>query len=193
MIRMKSIAWICVVIGLSALILDFTLQSKILVSRYAFPFLFSVFGVCVALTTYGLMRVRVQELELARSSSDKNLQESEARFERIFNTSPIPLFVSSLSEGKVLAANEAAENQFGLKGVDHRGLRTPDFYVNPAERTQFAERIAKEGRSSHLVQLRKHGGETFWAAVSSQKMMQTTDSYYKRPLRKTALPIHSNL
>ena len=171
MIRKKSIAWICVVIGLSAVILDFTLQSKVLVSRYAFPVLFTVFGVCVALTTYALMRVRLQELELAQSSSDRNLQESEARFERIFNNSPIPLFVTSLADGRVLAANESAILQFGLKGIDPKGLKSPDFYVNPTERDQFAERLKKEGRATHLVQLRTLAGKPFWAAVSSQKMM----------------------
>jgi PAS domain-containing protein len=161
MIRKKSIAWIAVVIGLSALILDITLQSRILASWYAFPVLFSAFGICVAVTTYALMRVRLQELERLQSSSDRNLQESEARFEKIFNSSPIPLFVTNLSDGKVLAANESSVLQFGLTGVDPSGLKAPDFYVNPAERTQFAERIAKEGRSSHLVQLKTFAGKTF--------------------------------
>src|SRR5262245_59207221 len=141
MTRMKSIAWIAVVIGLSALILDIALQSKILASRYAFPVLFGAFGVCVAVTTYALMRVRLQELEKAQSSSNRNLQESEARFERIFNSSPIPLFVTTFSDGKVLAANQSSVRQFGLVGVDPSGLKAPDFYVNPAERIQIAERI----------------------------------------------------
>jgi PAS domain S-box-containing protein len=86
MIRKKYIAWIAIVIGLSALILDFTLQSNILVSRYAFPVLFSVFGVCVALTTYAIFRIRVRELETAQTFSttekvgaERALRESEQR------------------------------------------------------------------------------------------------------------------
>jgi hypothetical protein len=42
--------------------------------------------------------------------------------------------------------------------------------VNPVERAQFAERIAKEGHANHLVQLKTLAGGTFWAAVSSQRM-----------------------
>ena len=128
-IRNKQILWIAVVIGLSAVILDLILQSRVLVSRYAFPILFSVFSVCVALTTFALFRLRVRELENAQTSSRKDLRDSEARFEHIFNSSPIPLFVTSLSTGKVQAANESAILQFGLAGVDPTGLSAPDFYV----------------------------------------------------------------
>jgi PAS domain S-box-containing protein len=170
MISKKSIAWIAIVIALSTLILDVTLQSSGPISRYVFALLFSVLGACVALTTYALLRPRLRELENAQTSSTKNLQESEARFERIFNSSPVPLFVTNLADGRVLAANESAVAQFGLKGVDPKGLKAPDFYVDPAERIQFADRIAKEGRASHLVQLKALTGKTFWAAVSSQKM-----------------------
>ena len=158
------------VIGISALILDITLQSKILVSRFAFPVLFAAFSACVALTTFALLRLRVRELEKAQTSTDRNLRDSESRFEHIFNNSPIPLFVTSLSTGKVQAANESAIRQFGIGNVDPTSLSAPDFYVNPIERTQFAERIAKVGRANHLVQLRTLAGGTFWAAVSSQKM-----------------------
>jgi PAS domain S-box-containing protein len=170
LMRIKSIVWIAVVIGLSAVILDMTLQSKVLVSRYAFPVLFSAFSVCVALTTFALLRLRVRELEKAQTSTDKDLRDSEARFERIFNSSPIPLFVTSLSTGKVQAANESAIRQFGLGDIDPTGLSAPDFYVNPAERAEFAARIAKSGRANHLIQLKTLAGGTFWAAVSSQKM-----------------------
>jgi len=170
MIQNKSIIWIAALIGLSAVILDITLQSKVLVSRFSFPVLFIAFGACVALATFALLRLRVRELEKAQTSSNKTLQESEARFERIFNTSPIPLFVTNLATGKVQAANESAIVQFGLKGVDPVGLSAPDFYVNSSERAPFAERIAKEGRANHLVQLRTLSGDLFWAAVSSQKM-----------------------
>ena len=170
MIHKKSIVWIAALIGLSAVILDITLQSKVLVSRYAFPILFSAFGACVVLTTFALFRLRVRELEKAETSFHKNLQESEARFERIFNTSPIPLFVTNLSTGKVQATNDSAIRQFGLTGVDPTGLSAPDFYVNPGERADFANRIANEGRANHLVQLRTLSGQSFWAAVSSQKM-----------------------
>ena len=171
LIRIKNIIWIALVIGISAVILDMTLQSKIVVSRFAFPVLFAVFSACVALTTFALLRLRVRELENAQTSTDKDLRDSEARFEHIFNNSPIPLFVTSLSTGKVQAANKSAIRQFGLGDADPTALSAPDFYVNPNERTQFAERIAKDGQANHLVQLRTRTGGTFWAAVSSQKMI----------------------
>jgi PAS domain S-box-containing protein len=132
--------------------------------------LFAAFSACVALTTFALLRLRVWELEKAQTSTDKDLKDSEARFEHIFNNSPIPLFVTSLSTGKVQAANKSAIRQFGIGDVDPAGLSAPDFYVNPAERSEFAERISKEGHASHLVQLRTLAGVSFWAAVSSQKM-----------------------
>jgi hypothetical protein len=63
MIAKKYIAWIAIVIGISAVILDFDASIQHLVSRYAFPVLSCVFGVCVALTTYAIFRIRVRELE----------------------------------------------------------------------------------------------------------------------------------
>jgi hypothetical protein len=86
-IRIKNFVWIAVVIGISAVILDMTVQSKILVSRFAFPVLFAAFSACVALTTFALLRLRVRELEKAQTSTD-DLRDSEARFEHIFNNSP---------------------------------------------------------------------------------------------------------
>jgi PAS domain-containing protein len=79
MIRTKSIVWIAVVIGLSAVILDVTLQSDISLSRYAFALLFSALGAFVALATYALVRPRLRELESAQTSSKRNIQESEER------------------------------------------------------------------------------------------------------------------
>ena len=152
MIREKSILGIGVVLALAALILSITLQSRAGVSQLSIV----VFGLGVALTTYALQRLRVR----------KNLQASDARFELIFDSSPIPLFVTNLSTGKILNANKSAEIQFGLTRVDAQKMTAPNFYVDPAQRTALAQRVVKEGRYRQLLQLKTAAGVTFWAAVS---------------------------
>src|SRR5215467_3993133 len=63
-------------------------------------------GVTIAIS--GQFRSRMSQLEEARSTSSRDLQESEARFKQLFLASPFPATVTRLPDGKVLAANESA-------------------------------------------------------------------------------------
>lgn len=121
-----------------------------------------LFGASVALATYGFARVK-------RTSSEKNLQESEARFEQLFTASPIPALVSNFS-GKILAANESASAQFQVAPDQVQNVSAKDYYTDPSERVDFLDKVTREGRASQLLELRKANGDTFWASVSMRRI-----------------------
>jgi len=121
-----------------------------------------LFGAGVALITYGLSRAK-------RKSSEKNLKESEARFEQLFTSSPIPTLVTSLA-GSVLAANESAAVQFQVPPERVKNVSAKDFYADPSKRTAFLDQVSRDGRASQLLELRKMNGDSFWASVSMRRI-----------------------
>jgi PAS domain S-box-containing protein len=83
--------------------------------------------------------------------------------------SPFPAVVSRLDDHTVLAVNARTSEIIGIPQRDAVGLSVSDYYVDPAERIQLADRLRRDGRADNLrLQIKRASGEPFWVLASSR-------------------------
>src|SRR5215471_5268836 len=124
-------------------------------------------GVMIAMS--GQFRSRMSQLEEARSTSSRDLQESEARFKQLFLSSPFPATVTRLQDGKVLAANESASQRFGARLTEGLDVFSADFHADLSQRSVISQRIRTEGfLNDHLLPMKTASGQVFWASMSAR-------------------------
>jgi diguanylate cyclase (GGDEF)-like protein/PAS domain S-box-containing protein len=109
----------------------------------------------------GFSDVTAQKLaELAVRSSEQNLR-------AIFAAAPVPLVLSRERDQTVLLANQRAADLFGVPLDEVVGQRSPDYYVNQADRDANVALLMREGRvEDALIRMRKRNAAQFWATLS---------------------------
>jgi PAS domain S-box-containing protein len=87
----------------------------------------------------------------------------------LFDENPVPMVVTRLHGGEILAVNARTSVLFGLSPDQLIGRPMADFYQNPADRERVAEEI---GRLGHLddvrLSLRRRSGEPLWIIASAR-------------------------
>lgn len=105
----------------------------------------------------------------SRKQAEEQLRQSEEQFRAMAELSPSPIMITRQSDGYCLFANERAAQTFGGKLEETRGLKAPDFYVDPADREKVLERLARDGAVHDMeLQLKKVDGTPFWVIGSLQ-------------------------
>jgi PAS domain S-box-containing protein len=95
------------------------------------------------------------------------LKRADELLRMIVDTSPFPIVVSRVKDGKILFANEPTAEILGTSPSEIIGLKTPDFYADPDERTRILQTLAEKGVvRDREVQIRKSDGETVWMIFS---------------------------
>ncbi|MCC7044990.1 MAG: PAS domain S-box protein [Acidobacteria bacterium] len=90
-------------------------------------------------------------------------------FAQMFDVSPFPSVVSRLSDATVIAINRRTAEIFGQSQQDAVGQKVTDYYVDPSQRADLAERLTRDGRADHLrMQIRRPDGTPFWALFSAR-------------------------
>jgi PAS domain S-box-containing protein len=103
----------------------------------------------------------------SRKESEQRLQQNEQLLQVIFNALPQPVIVTQISDGTVLYANQQLGDLIGIPLEQIVGLRTPDFYANPADRLRFVQQLQKEGRvNAAEIQLKRHDGTFLWTEIT---------------------------
>ncbi len=101
------------------------------------------------------------------------LRESEERFRRIFEHSPITIAVASVPEGRLIAANEAAAKMFGYDLAADAGRTTEELqlWADPEDRRRCLDILRRDGRvDSFETRMRKSNGEIMNVLFSSALM-----------------------
>ena len=87
----------------------------------------------------------------------------------LFDVGPMPAVISRVRDNIIIAINKRTAELFEVSQEDAQGVRISDYYANPVERAQLAERIYKEGRADTMrVELRRPGAGSFWVMSSSR-------------------------
>lgn len=108
-----------------------------------------------------------QARELA-SLRTHELRGAQAMVRRLFETSPVALVVTKLSDQTVIVVNERASQMFGVPLEAAPGQKAPDFWVHPEDRERLIEGLRAHGRFDNLeAELRTVQGTTFWGLVSA--------------------------
>jgi PAS domain S-box-containing protein len=88
---------------------------------------------------------------------------------QLFDASPFPAVVSRLADHRVLAINQRASEVVGIAQADAVGVSVVDYYVDPAERTELAERLRRSGRVDDLrLRIKRANGNPLWVTASSR-------------------------
>jgi PAS domain S-box-containing protein len=123
----------------------------------------------VALRTEELARANanLQAQIDERRRADARLQASEARFRAIVETSPVPLCITSMPDGRILYTNEPLRALFGMSsGV---AANIADFYVDPLERERLIGHLRTEGSLRDTeVRFQRPDGSQFWAMATAR-------------------------
>lgn len=88
-------------------------------------------------------------------------QHSEARYQRLFEESPVALYRST-PEGRFLAVNRAFARLFGYATPEEvTGINAEALYLKPQERRRFLEALTREGiLRNHVAAYRHRSGRT---------------------------------
>ena len=90
-------------------------------------------------------------------------------FAQLFDVSPFPAVVSRLADHAVIAINKRTSEIFGLSQQEAIGQSVAQYYVDPNERAELADRLRRDGRADHLrVRIRRPDGAPFWALFSAR-------------------------
>ncbi len=90
---------------------------------------------------------RKEELEAVEKIYIQNLKASESRFLKIFNLSPIVIFITSVTDGRLLLVNRAFEKLFLFKREDVIGKTLTELKITEEEnKLSVAKNIKEKGR-----------------------------------------------
>ena len=106
-----------------------------------------------------------------RKRAEARLRESEARFVKIFQSSPVPIVISRLGDGTCLEVNEAWARWFGLPREEAVGKTALDLQVwaTPGDRDEFVQMLSTGIAVRNLeCRLRKRSGELADVLVSAE-------------------------
>lgn len=124
-----------------------------------------VFALMLALVAFLAGNIaRLRQVETA-------LRESEAKFYKLFDASPIWMVLTTAAEGRYIEVNRAFFQITGYRREEVLGHRTTDFglWVHPAERPAAIKKLLDSGHlDSFPVQLRMKSGEIrdfIWSAT----------------------------
>jgi len=100
------------------------------------------------------------------------LKQTEERLRLIVETVPIPILISSASDGAILFANTALGTLTGLPVQELLGRHTPDFYLDPSQRQTMLEALKQEGKlHNYELAIKKVDQTPLWTLVSMQSLM----------------------
>ncbi len=109
--------------------------------------------------------------ELERIRADAELQRSSERFSKVFATSPIPIAISSLAEGRYADVNPAYEGTFGWKREEVLGRTSLDIHLWPSaeERQRWVALLSATQRAQDFeTVLLTRAGDPLSVLVSAE-------------------------
>jgi PAS domain S-box-containing protein len=93
----------------------------------------------------------------------------EKLFTQLFDVSPFPAALTRLRDHVILAINRRTSEVFHIPQELARGLPVTNYYVDPAQREDLANRLRRDGAADNVrLQVRRHDGEAFWAQASAR-------------------------
>jgi PAS domain S-box-containing protein len=88
-------------------------------------------------------------------------------YAQLFHLSPFPAVVSRLDDSRVLAINARTATVIGMTPEEAVGVLASDYYVDPAQRQEVAERLGRDGLVDSIrLQIRRRSGEVLWVTAS---------------------------
>lgn len=104
-------------------------------------------------------------------AAEEILNRTQRTLATLLEASPFPLVVTRLDTGVVRYCNRRAADMFETPFSGLIGRTAPEFYVNPADREEFVEKLRNTGKVDDFVaQLKTRSGQPFWAMLSAKTL-----------------------
>ena len=105
----------------------------------------------------------------AQRLAEQAVRQSAQSIRTLFAAAPVPIVLTSIKDGRVLMANQRASDLYGIPLDRIIGERSPDYYVDPAERTKLLDEVRARGQVDRFeARMRTHDGSEFWALISAR-------------------------
>lgn len=105
----------------------------------------------------------------AQKIAEAAVRRSEHSVRALFAAAPVAMCLVSLENDTVVFGNQSCADLFGLPLEELEGQRSPDYYVNPADRERILSAVRGEGAAEAVtVHMRRRNGEEFWALLSAR-------------------------
>lgn len=105
----------------------------------------------------------------------EDLRRSEQRYAHLFQSTPVPLYLTDKS-GNFVDANKAMLSLFGCSEEEIRRLNAASFYVNPHDRDALVESIERDGKiEDYEVRLRRMDGTPITCKITARKETDSSD------------------
>jgi PAS domain S-box-containing protein len=111
-----------------------------------------------------------QEITLHKQA-EKAIRESEERFRQVFESSPDPVILAKLEDGKIIDANKAFEAATGIQRLEALGHNSEEleFWADEGLREAFREQLQDHGELNNFeADFRVLGGEIRTGLVSAR-------------------------
>lgn len=103
------------------------------------------------------------------AEAEIQLRETIESAQSILEYVTVPMFISRLSDGKILYANALVAAMVGIPLADLLQQNTPDFYLHDEDRALVVGWIQQEGGvNNHELELQRSNGEHFWVLFSAR-------------------------
>ena len=119
-------------------------------------------------------------IAMQRINSEEALKISEEKFSKAFQNIPDIIIISSLTDGKIIEANESITRLSEYKKEEIIGQTTVglNMWVNSSDREKFTKQLQKEGRVRNLeTSFRKKSGEIIIGLISGE-LFQIKEEHY---------------
>ncbi|HEX7047865.1 MAG TPA: sensor domain-containing diguanylate cyclase [Gammaproteobacteria bacterium] len=104
-------------------------------------------------------------------AAEEVLNRTQNTLMTLLEASPYPLIVTRLDTGVIRFCNQKAADMFETPLSGLLGHTAPEFYVNPADRIAFVEKLHKVGKVEGFVaKLKTPTGQPFWAMLSAMTL-----------------------
>ncbi|HEX8089267.1 MAG TPA: PAS domain S-box protein [Blastocatellia bacterium] len=105
-----------------------------------------------------------------RKSAEEAMRQSEERFSKAFNSSPHPMSITSLDEGRYLDVNDALLRDVGYSREEIIGRTVAELgvYIDPADRARIFRALEERGNIRDMeVKFRAKGGDLLVFSLSA--------------------------
>ena len=106
-----------------------------------------------------------------QKATESRLRQSEERFRSMLESSPLPILIVDLKNGKTVYANKRVAEYFGLDPDEVEGVPTRRFYVDQKARLKLFSRFFRDGYLNEVdVEMIRCDGVRFWTQTSAVAM-----------------------
>src|SRR5260370_25225762 len=106
---------------------------------------------------------RIENLRQAQATllqSEEGRRVSEEKFQKVFRSSPIPFFITTLAEGRFLDVNSAFEHRYGYSRAEVLGrtLHELRIWEDPSDRNLLVAQLQRGPVRNGITRLRPKSG-----------------------------------